>query len=76
MPEMLSAYIRMCAESEMQARPRSDRDAAMDDVYCIHVVDMFGKFYIVTVPRRTDDCQIRLTGNSAWTLVHRGSHRA
>jgi hypothetical protein len=48
----------------------------MDDMYCIHVVDMFGKFCVVTVPRRTDDRRIRLTGNSAWTLVHRGSHRA
>ncbi|KAJ7814778.1 hypothetical protein B0H14DRAFT_3476791 [Mycena olivaceomarginata] len=41
MPEMVSAYIRMCAEPEMPARPRSDDDAAMDDVYRIHVIDMF-----------------------------------
>jgi hypothetical protein len=52
MPEMISAYIHMCAESELQARPTSDDDAVMDDVYRVHVVDMFGKLCDVMVRLR------------------------
>ncbi|KAJ7343266.1 hypothetical protein DFH08DRAFT_1009750 [Mycena albidolilacea] len=41
MPEMVSAYIRMCAESEMPARPRSESRVTVEEVYEIQVVDMF-----------------------------------
>jgi hypothetical protein len=40
MPDMVSAYIRMCAEQEMPSRPRSE-NARVDEVYEIQVVDMF-----------------------------------
>jgi hypothetical protein len=42
MPDMVVAYIRMCAEQEMPARPRSER-AQVEEVYEIQVVDMFGR---------------------------------
>ncbi|KAF8137980.1 hypothetical protein K438DRAFT_1996564 [Mycena galopus ATCC 62051] len=41
MPEMVSAYIRMCAEPEMPARPRSEQDGTSEEIYEIQVVDMF-----------------------------------
>jgi hypothetical protein len=44
MPEIVSAYIRMCAELEMPARPRSDDDQE-EEIYEIQVVDMFGRFF-------------------------------
>ncbi|KAF8145755.1 hypothetical protein K438DRAFT_1991521 [Mycena galopus ATCC 62051] len=40
MPEMVAAYICMCVEPEMSARPRSEEDA-VDEIYDIQVVDMF-----------------------------------
>ncbi|KAJ7321900.1 hypothetical protein DFH08DRAFT_1030550 [Mycena albidolilacea] len=40
MPDMVSAYIHMCAEQEMPSRPRSE-NTRMDEVYEIQVVDMF-----------------------------------
>ncbi|KAJ7859641.1 hypothetical protein B0H14DRAFT_2577071 [Mycena olivaceomarginata] len=40
MPDMVSAYIRMCAEQEVPSRPRSE-NARVDEVYEIQVVDMF-----------------------------------
>ncbi|KAF8177173.1 hypothetical protein K438DRAFT_1978815 [Mycena galopus ATCC 62051] len=40
MPEMVSAYICMCAEPEMPAHPRSEDDSA-GEIYEIQVVDMF-----------------------------------
>jgi hypothetical protein len=48
MPEMVSAYIRMCAEAEMPARPRSESRVTVEEVYEIQVVDMFGKFATAT----------------------------
>ncbi|KAJ7880728.1 hypothetical protein B0H14DRAFT_3434278 [Mycena olivaceomarginata] len=41
MPEMVSAYIRMCAEAEMPARPCSESRVTVEEVYEIQVVDMF-----------------------------------
>ncbi|KAJ7703400.1 hypothetical protein B0H14DRAFT_3526949 [Mycena olivaceomarginata] len=40
MPDMVSAYIHMCAEQEMPARPHLER-AQVEEVYEIQVVDMF-----------------------------------
>ncbi|KAF8128329.1 hypothetical protein K438DRAFT_2000344 [Mycena galopus ATCC 62051] len=40
MPEMVSAYICMCAEPEMTARPRAEEDT-VEETYEIQVVDMF-----------------------------------
>ncbi|KAF7353148.1 hypothetical protein MSAN_01502300 [Mycena sanguinolenta] len=42
MSDMLSAYIRMCAEPEMPAQPRGDDDAEVEELYEIQVVDIFG----------------------------------
>jgi hypothetical protein len=56
MPEMVSAYIYMCAEPEMPARPRSDDDVAMDDVYRIHVINMFGEWSKVGEPLELTEC--------------------
>ncbi|KAJ7860599.1 hypothetical protein B0H14DRAFT_2576570 [Mycena olivaceomarginata] len=44
MPDIVSAYIRMCAEQEMPLWPRSE-NARMDEVYEIQVVDMFRQGY-------------------------------
>jgi hypothetical protein len=44
MPEMVLAYICMCAEPEMPARPRSEEDE-VEEMYEIQVVDMFGKCF-------------------------------
>jgi hypothetical protein len=42
---MVAAYIRMCAEPEMPARPRGEGEGtpAVEEVYRIHVIDMFGE---------------------------------
>ncbi|KAJ7788156.1 hypothetical protein B0H14DRAFT_3504535 [Mycena olivaceomarginata] len=40
MPDMVAAYIRMCAEQEMPARPCLER-AQVEEVYEIQMVDMF-----------------------------------
>jgi hypothetical protein len=47
MPEMVSAYMRFCAEPEMSMRPQSAeraRQATVEEIYEIEVVDMFGTF--------------------------------
>jgi hypothetical protein len=43
MPEMVSAYIRLCAEGEMPARLRAEADEE-EEIYGVQVVDMFGEF--------------------------------
>lgn len=46
MPEIVAAYIRMCAEGELPARASSEepRVATMEEIYEVQVVDMFGEF--------------------------------
>ncbi|KAF8187338.1 hypothetical protein K438DRAFT_1764945 [Mycena galopus ATCC 62051] len=54
MPAMVSAYMRMCAEPEMPARPREQGPEATqrpEEVYEVQVVDMFGE-----VARFTNVC--------------------
>ncbi|KAJ7143092.1 hypothetical protein C8R43DRAFT_954234 [Mycena crocata] len=44
MPEMVKAYLRLCAEPEMPARPGAERNArapTVDEVWELDVVDMF-----------------------------------
>ncbi|KAJ7238535.1 hypothetical protein B0H12DRAFT_1075290 [Mycena haematopus] len=56
MPEMVAAYIRMCAGEEIAARPRSEgegsrpRTPTVEEVYEIQVLDMF----------ETSDVQVKL----------------
>lgn len=56
MPDMVTAYIRYCAEQEMPARPRADDDDSerprVVEVYDIQVVDMFGEFMVCLSERR------------------------
>jgi hypothetical protein len=52
MPEMVAAYIRMCAEQEMPARtnaPGDEADAGVGEIYEVQVVDMFGGVFLLSV---------------------------
>ncbi|KAJ7075097.1 hypothetical protein B0H15DRAFT_956756 [Mycena belliarum] len=68
MPELVSAYIRHCAEGEMPARPMSDevREALAEEIYTIQVVDMFGKLfaqrivYVLPILQNTRDVEVKL----------------
>ncbi|KAJ7455142.1 hypothetical protein FB451DRAFT_1184469 [Mycena latifolia] len=68
MPEMLSAYFRMCAEGEIPIRPdveEEDKHEAVEEIYELTVVDMFD----------TSDIEVKLDPHAngiAPTLILQG----
>jgi hypothetical protein len=71
MPEMVSVYMRFCTEPEMSMRPRSAeraRQAAVEEIYKIDVIDMFGTFLplFCWVVRYTNVIQILPALRSSW----------
>ncbi|KAJ7687992.1 hypothetical protein B0H14DRAFT_3101286 [Mycena olivaceomarginata] len=67
MPEIVSAYIRMCAELEMPARPHSDDDQG-EEIYEIQVVDMFGSWCPCAPWRPTVAVKVRVL--EAYRVTH------
>jgi hypothetical protein len=71
MPEMVSVYMRFCAESEMSMRLQSAeraQQAVVEEIYEIDVVDMFGTFLplFCWVVRYTNVIQILSALRSSW----------
>jgi hypothetical protein len=78
MPEMVSAYMRFCAEPEMSMRLQSAeraQQAAVEEIYEIDVVDMFGTFLplFCWVVRYTNVIQILPALRSSWIRAETAS---